>query len=158
DYAGRSRWVAALWNYTGPGCVEGSVAAAPPQRWRPITGQALLRLWRCARMRLLARPGLLLLAVVIVTPAACRKATPPPDPTNTPRPAPPPPPARPTLAPTPRGPGATPPLPQGLQLRAEPAVLRVSPGGSARVKLVAVRAGYQGPVSIELGDLPGQVT
>src|SRR5262245_32358791 len=108
-------------------------------------------------MRWLPRPGLLLLAVLLVTPAACRKATPPPAPADISQPVSSAPAVSPLIPAAPIA-GTVPELPKGLQLRVEPSVLKLPRGGSARVKLIAVRTGYQGPVSLELGNLPGQVT
>jgi hypothetical protein len=44
-------------------------------------------------------------------------------------------------------------------LQAEPAVLKLIPGGKAKVKVTAARkGGYQGPIAVELKNLPPNVT
>jgi hypothetical protein len=53
------------------------------------------------------------------------------------------------------------PLVLGLPftLQVEPAVLKLTPGGKAKLKVTAVRkGGYQGPIAVELKNLPANVT
>ena len=46
-----------------------------------------------------------------------------------------------------------------FDLKVEPAALRIPQGGKAKVKITATRkAGYQGPIALELRDLPANVT
>jgi hypothetical protein len=46
-----------------------------------------------------------------------------------------------------------------FELQVEPAVLQLTPGGKAKAKVTALRrAGYQGPIEVELRNLPANVT
>jgi hypothetical protein len=46
-----------------------------------------------------------------------------------------------------------------FDLRVEPAVLKLTPGGKTKAKVTALRrAGYQGPIEVELHNLPPNVT
>jgi hypothetical protein len=46
-----------------------------------------------------------------------------------------------------------------LALRLEPPLIELTPGGKAKVKVTATRqGGYQGPITVELGNLPAHVT
>lgn len=46
-----------------------------------------------------------------------------------------------------------------FELQVEPTVLKLAPGGKVKVKVTAVRkAGYQGPIEVELRNLPANVT
>jgi hypothetical protein len=48
---------------------------------------------------------------------------------------------------------------QPFDLRVEPAVVRLTPGGKAKAKVTVVRKGsYQGPIELELRNLPANVT
>jgi hypothetical protein len=49
--------------------------------------------------------------------------------------------------------GSTP----ALELRVEPAAIKLPPGGTAKVKVTAVRKGYDGPIAVELKNLPLEV-
>jgi hypothetical protein len=48
--------------------------------------------------------------------------------------------------------------PATFELKAEGAPLKITQGGKAKLKVTAVRKGYQGPIAIELKNLPANVT
>lgn len=45
-----------------------------------------------------------------------------------------------------------------FELKVEPAPIKLAPGGKAKVKVTAVRKTYQGPIEVELRNLPANVT
>lgn len=47
---------------------------------------------------------------------------------------------------------------QAIAVRVEPREVRLTPGGKAKVKVSVTRRNYEGPVAVELRDLPNQVT
>ncbi len=49
-------------------------------------------------------------------------------------------------------------LPAPFELRVEPSPLKLTPGSKTKVKVTATRTSYQGPITVELRNLPAQVT
>jgi hypothetical protein len=45
----------------------------------------------------------------------------------------------------------------GLELKVEPALIKVGQGGSVMVKVTAARKGYTGPIEVELRNLPAEL-
>ncbi len=48
--------------------------------------------------------------------------------------------------------------PAPFELKVEPVPLKLTPGSKTTVKVTATRKGYEGPISVELRNLPAQVT
>lgn len=52
--------------------------------------------------------------------------------------------------------GAPPPKPS-IEVRVQPQQVKLTPGGNAKIKVTVVRKHYEGPIGIELSDLPNGV-
>jgi hypothetical protein len=52
---------------------------------------------------------------------------------------------------------ASPPVKASIEVRVDPKQVKLAPGGRAQVKVQVTRKNYDGPIAVELSDLPNQV-